>query len=1040
LLQGADGNFYGTTEYGGTGGYGTIFQMSPSGTFSSLFSFGINGTNNGSSPDAEIVQNANGNLCGTTSSGGSLGGGNIFLLMTNSSPIAPVIIFQPADETVLVGGTATFTVLVGGDLPLKYQWRFNGNNLFGVAPGATLVLENVQSAKAGNYSVVVSNSVGLVFSSNAVLTVLDAPPTITVQPANQSVAAGGTAIFNVQVTGSLPLAYQWSCNGTNLVGATNASLMLKNVQLAKVGNYAVAVSNLLGSTVSSNALLTVYTVPAFIAASPASQEAPVGSTVTLEAVAGGTAPLAYQWSCNGTNLVGATNASLIIANVQPWQAGNYMVVVTNAYGSAASPNAMLLVAIPSVPDSFNPGANGNIYCTAVQTDGKILVGGYFTTLGGQSRTYIGRLNADGTLDTNFNPGANSMVYSLAVQTDGKIMVGGYFTTLGGQSRARIGRLNADGTLDTNFNPGASSMVYSLAVQADGKIVVGGAFTTLGGQSRAYIGRLNTDGTLDTNFNSGTSGIVYSLAVQTDGKIVVGHQGIISPLVRLNADGTLDTSFNPGVTNYNSSFPIPSYVYSLAVQADGKILVGGQFLGLGGQSCTNIGRLNADGTLDYNFNPGALNGQGVYSLAVEADGGILVGGAYTSLGGQSCTNIGRLNADGTLDTSFNPSATGFVFPNPYYVYSLAVQADGKILAGGTFTVLGGQSRSYLGRLTPTVPALQSLTFDGSTINWQRNGSCPEVWRTAFDAATNGTGWTALGTGTRTAGGWQLTGLAWPTNASLRARGFVAGGEYNGSGYFVETMTGPPIITNQPVNQTVPVGGTAAFTVMADGTPALNYQWNFNGTNIVCATNASLFITNVQLCQAGNYAVLVTNVFGSITSSNAVLTVTLDHLTWNQIPSPRFVNTPMVVALQARDATNGLFTNFTGTVLLGSTNGVAVVPPVSGNFAQGVWTGTVVIGQPVTNLVLQAGDGLGHIGLANPINVVGLPPLTATFSGDTFSIFWPANPAGFVLETSPDLSPGSWTPVTALPIPTNDQYYQPIPMSGTNAFYRLRFPGP
>jgi hypothetical protein len=222
--------------------------------------------------------------------------------------------------------------------------------------------------------------------------------------------------------------------------------------------------------------------------------------------------------------------------------------------------------------------------------------------------------------------------------------------------------------------------------------------------------------------------------------------------------------------------------------------------------------------------------------------------------------------------------------------------------------------------------------------------------------------------------------------------------------------------------------------------LGYQWNFNGTNLAGANNATLTISNVQSCQAGNYAVLVTNNFGSVVSSNAVLTVpTMDHLTWNPIQSPQFINAPMAVALQARDAANGLFTNFNGSVSLGSTNGLAVTPPVSGNFVQGVWTGAVVVAQPVTNLVLQAVDGLGHIGLANAINVVGLPPLTTTFSGNAFFIFWPTNPAGFVLETSPDLSPGSWVPMTAIPIPTNDQYYQSIQPSGTNAFYRLRFSG-
>ena len=201
---------------------------------------------------------------------------------------------------------------------------------------------------------------------------------------------------------------------------------------------------------------------------------------------------------------------------------------------------------------------------------------------------------------------------------------------------------------------------------------------------------------------------------------------------LNADGTLDTGFNPGANNA---------VYSLALQADGKILVGGNFTTLGGQSCLYIGRLNANGTLDTGFNPGASGS--VSSLAVQADGKILVGGYFTTLGGQSCSHIGRLNADGTLDTNFNPGASS-------YVYSLAVQADGKILAGGYFTTLGGQSRSCIGRRTPTIPATQSLVFDGSTITWQRGGSSSGSWRTTFDSSTNGTSWMPLGAGVRVAG--------------------------------------------------------------------------------------------------------------------------------------------------------------------------------------------------------------------------------------------------------------------------------------------------
>jgi uncharacterized delta-60 repeat protein len=275
------------------------------------------------------------------------------------------------------------------------------------------------------------------------------------------------------------------------------------------------------------------------------------------------------------------------------------------------------------------------------------------------------------LPDSFNPGADNDVRSLVVQADGKILVGGGFTTLAGQSgtNINIGRLSADGTVDPSFNLEYSarhgSAVYCLAMQADGKILAGGSFTTLGGQSRNYLGRLNID-------------------------------------------GTVDASFNPAVD---------SLVISLAMQADGKILVGGFFYTLGGQSRSGIGRVNADGTLDTSFNPGA--GSGVLSLAVQADGKILVGGRFNTLGGQSRNYIGRLNADGTLDQGFNPGVGG----GSDFVSSLALQADGKILVGGQFTTLGGQSRNNIGRLYNTDPATQTLTFDGSTLIWTRGGYQP-----------------------------------------------------------------------------------------------------------------------------------------------------------------------------------------------------------------------------------------------------------------------------------------------------------------------------
>ena len=467
----------------------------------------------------------------------------------------------------------------------------------------------------------------------------------------------------------------------------------------------------------------------------------------------------------------------------------------------------------SLETDFNPGANGTVSAIAVQPDGKILVGGYFTTLGGGltgsiERYYIGRLHADGSVDTSFEPGANNIVSAIAVQPDGKILVGGYFTALGGGeagtiTRNYIGRLNADGTVDTSFDPGADAYVYALAVQPDGKILVGGFFSTLGGGgtgtiTRNYIGRLNADGSIDPSFDPGANRDVVALSVQPEGKILVageftklggGGTGTTTRnrIGRLNADGSLDQGFNPGANDA---------VFALAVQPDGKILAGGRFTTVGGGGTgtitrNRIGRLNADGSCDLTFNPGA-NGL-VTALALQANGKILVAGDFTALGGGSTglnprSHIGRLNANGSIDASFDPGADDDV-------YALALQADGKILVGGNFDTLGGggtgiTSRHFIGRLTNTDAALQNLTLDvdGTTVTWTRGGSSPEVGRVLCEFSTDGAAYHPLGDATRIPGGWQLTGVSLPKAQSLfiRALGFYSSGFENGSGSVAESL--------------------------------------------------------------------------------------------------------------------------------------------------------------------------------------------------------------------------------------------------------------
>ncbi len=427
-------------------------------------------------------------------------------------------------------------------------------------------------------------------------------------------------------------------------------------------------------------------------------------------------------------------------------------------------------------DSFNPAANDWVATMAMQPDGKLLVGGTFTAVGGKLRSRVARLNPDGTADTVFNPGASGGVYytavsPLIVQPDGKLLAGGGFTSLGGRARSFLGRLNADGTLDTGFNPVADQFPYAMVLQADARILLGGPFYNLAGAARKCVGRLLPTGTLDSAFNPGADASVFALALQADGGTVLG--GAFSTLAgqprsyigRLNADATLDPGFNPGAD---------MFVFALAEQPDGKILVGGSFTQLGGQPRNRLGRLNPDGSLDLTFNPGANDV--VYTFALQTDGRILVGGNFTTLGGQSRSRIARLHSDGTLDTAFNPVANDGVS-------SLAIQPDGRILVAGDFTTLGGKARAHIGRLTISEPATQSLSYDGAAVTWLRGGTSPEVWRTSFEVSTDGSNWSGLGAGVRIPGGWRLNNVSIPAGASLRARGWVVASSES-AGWFVE----------------------------------------------------------------------------------------------------------------------------------------------------------------------------------------------------------------------------------------------------------------
>lgn len=356
-------------------------------------------------------------------------------------------------------------------------------------------------------------------------------------------------------------------------------------------------------------------------------------------------------------------------------------------GGADASHLALLDSHGNLVPGFSTSANGDVKALAVQGDGKVLVGGYFTTVGGVTRNGLARLNVDGTLDAAFNPNVPGGVEVISVQPNGKILIGGDFTTVGGTARNRVARLNADGTLEAAFDPNANGQVLAIASQTDGALLIGGFFNNVGGVSRNRLARLHPNGTVDVAFNPNPNGTVRAFAVQPDGKIVIGGAyttlGITSRnrLARLNPDGSVDGGFNP---NANSA------VFSAVLQPDGRILVGSQFTSVGGSTRNRIARLNADGTLDTTFNPNA--DQEVFGIALQPDHKILAVGRFTTMAGESRNHIARLEADGSVESSTLPSLNGLVM-------ATAIQPDGATVVGGDFTTMDSVGRNRLARLTP-----------------------------------------------------------------------------------------------------------------------------------------------------------------------------------------------------------------------------------------------------------------------------------------------------------------------------------------------------
>jgi hypothetical protein len=706
---------------------------------------------------------------------------------------APAITTPPANQTVSVGQTASFSVVASGTAPLTYQWYKNGTAIGGATSSSYTTPATVSGDTGALFTVTVTNAAGSATGGPATLTV-NSPPTITTPPASQTVDAGKTATFSVIATGAAPLTYQWYKNGTTIGGATSSTYTTPATVSGDNGSlFTVTVTNAGGTVTSGPATLTVNTAPT-ITTQPASQTITVGQTATFSVVATGTAPLTYQWYKNGAAIGGATSSTYTTPTTTATGTSTYTVTVSNVAGSATSNSATLTVnnstLIPPVLfcSSTTPPYNSSVTLIPTFSGGTGVIGsaGIGSTditasaVSGSSYTTPALTTAKTyTLSVTGTGGASASASCTATPTS---------VTISSISPANITVAPGNQTFSATASGGATD---NLTWKATGGTFAGNVWTSP-----------NTAGTYTITATS-----VDEPSVSVTTTITVSAPVIVTP----------PSSENVCTNSATTLSVVAKYATSYQWNFGGTPIAGAT-------------------SSSYLIPSAIAMDSGSYTVtATNAAGSVTSNAAKVVVGSSITSNPVSLSVLVGQTATFSVSASGDA-PFSYQWF-----------------IIGGPSTS----VGSTITGATSSTYTTPAVTTSSNGS--QYYVTVTDACGN-----------------TLTSL----NATLT----------------VNTGHDPPTITTQPVGQTVAIGGTATFTVVASGSPTLTYQWyripagKTAGIAIANATSAS-YTVPASATQFGNdqdgYYVIVTNGYGQAVSQTAMLAVGSGILITQQ-PANAYVN--------------------------------------------------------------------------------------------------------------------------------------------------------
>jgi hypothetical protein len=640
------------------------------------------------------------------------------------------------------------------------------------------------------------------------------------------------------------VTYQWQFDGTNIDGATNATLTLTGVQNNEAGSYSVIVTNLVGSTTSSNAVLQIGYSPS-ITAQPQTQEIFLGSNVSLSVDASGTGPFSYQWYFDGAALAQATNSNLSLTSVQLANNGTYSVSVSNPFGSVLSSNFTLTV-------------NGSLLGTTARLEGPSagidsVVLAVFPNANGWTNSandtwlHLDAANQTGTGGTNVifsydaNPGeTRSGTLTIANQTLTVTQAGSTYVQVGG--------------LTTLVSAGANQ--NEVAVDSAGNLYISVYYNNLVEKWTA------ANNALTTLISSGLNG-PEGIAVDSSGNVYIGNYNDSTIQEWSPANSNLTTLVSSGLNQ-------PA---ALALDSEGNV-----YISDGGDNSVKEWSA-ASGTLTTLVSSGLNQPDGV---AVDAAGNVYIGDynnsaiyEWTAANNTLSTLVSNLTgangvaadgagnvfvanyAEGTIEkwTAANNTVSILVsgLDQPE---STAVDGTGNLYVADTFH---NAVKELPYAFVDTSPKFESAAAGSDSLPMVLPAT--ENLLAPF-APTTDSPWLTISGITN-----GVVSISFTASAAPRIGHVVLLGQS------ISILQGisPPAITTSPTNQTVIAGTSVTFSAGASGTAPLSYQWQFDGANISGATNTSLTVTNALLANAGSYSMVAVNPYGSATSSVAILSV-------------------------------------------------------------------------------------------------------------------------------------------------------------------------